>query len=132
MEGLESLLFLLGRIAIGGFFLWKAVERMKHWNEAGDALKRKGVPYISYVLPATMLIQVIGGLSVVLGFYARGGAILLLAFMVFHMYKLHAFWKLNHGTEQMLEKLLFMKDLAIIGGLLLLLAVGGGHFSVHA
>lgn len=132
MEGIESILFLLGRLAIGAFFLWKAIERMQHWNEAGDALRRKGVPHVTYVLPVSMLIQVIGGLSIVLGLYARGGAILLLAFMVFHMYKLHAFWKLNHSTEHALEKLLFMKDLAIVGGLLLLLAVGGGHFSVHA
>lgn len=132
MSGIESLLFLLGRIAIGAFFLWKAFERIQHWGAAADAMKRKRVPFISYVLPLSMFLLVVGWLSVVFGFYARGGAMLLLIYMVAHMYMFHAFWNLDKGTEHMLEKLLFMKDFAIVGSLLLILAVGGGSLSVHA
>lgn len=129
---MESLLFLIGRILLGAFFLWKAVERMQHWNEAGEALRRKKIPYVSHVLSLSMLFLVIGGLSIILGIYARGGALLLLIYMVAHMYKLHAFWSLGAGTERTLEKLMFMKDLAIVGGLFLILAMGGGALSVHA
>ncbi len=132
MSGIESLLFLLGRIAIGAFFLWKAFERMQHWTESAEALRRKRVPYVSYTLPLSMLLLVVGGLSLVLGFYARGGAMLLLIYMVAHMYMFHAFWHMEKGTGHMLEKLLFMKDFAIVGSLLLILAAGGGSFSVHA
>lgn len=132
MNGVESLLFLLGRIAIGAFFLWKAFERIQHWSASADALKRKRVPFVSFVLPLSILLLGIGGLSVVLGFYPRGGAILLLIYMVTHMYMFHAFWNVQKETEHMLEKLLFMKDFAIVGSLLMILAVGGGALSVHA
>ena len=99
---MESLLFLIGRILLGAFFLWKAVERMQHWNEAGEALRRKKIPYVSHVLSLSMLFLVIGGLSIILGIYARGGALLLLIYMVAHMYKLHDFWSLGAGTERTL------------------------------
>lgn len=129
---MESLLILIGRVLLGGFFLWKAAEKVLHWHETNEALRRKKIPYVSYILPVSMVFLVLGGLSVVLGVYARFGALLLLIYMVAHIYKLHAFWSLNAGTERTLEKLMFMKDLAIVGGLFFVLAIGSGAFSVHA
>lgn len=129
MSAFENIFILLGRIAVSAFFLWSALEKVRHWHAAADYLRKKKVPQVNYVMPVAVALQVIGGLSLLLGFYSRLGSFLLLICMVPHVYFLHDFW--NHqGESRMTEKLLFMKDVAIIGALLLLIAMGGGHIAV--
>jgi putative oxidoreductase len=130
MSGWENLLFLLGRVLIGGFFLWKASEKIRHWNDAVSILKKKKVSHISYVLPISTAIQLIGGLSVILGFYTDIGATFLALHMIAHMYKIHGFWNMN-GQERNFEKLSFMKDLAILGELFIFIVIGSGPFSIY-
>ncbi|MBS0625684.1 MAG: DoxX family protein [Verrucomicrobia bacterium] len=131
MSTLENLLMLLGRLAVCSFFLWTALEKIKNWHRAGDFLKHKHVPYANYVLPVCVALQVVGGLSLLLGFYTRLGAIFLLIYMVAHAYKIHDFWN-SQGEEKTTQLQFFLKDLAVIGGLLFILAMGGGHIAVHA
>ena len=130
MSSMESILMLLGRLAVCSFFLWTAFEKVKHWNAAADCMRKKKVPYVSYVLPTVIALQAVGGLLLLVGFYPRLGALLLLIYMVPHVYKIHDFWNVKEGDERTIEKLYFMKDVAIIGGLLVLLAIGGGHYGV--
>lgn len=131
MSTLENLFMLLGRLAVCSFFLWTALEKIKNWHKAAEYLKHKHVPYANYVLPVSVILQVVGGLSLLLGFYTRLGAVLLLIYLVAHTYKIHDFWHMQ-GEERTNQLQLFMKDVAIIGGLLVLLAMGGGHMGVHA
>ena len=131
MSDWENFLFLVGRVLIGIFFLWKASEKIRHWNDAANILKKKKVPYISYVLPLSTAIQLIGGLSIVLGLYTDIGATFLAIHMIVHMYKVHNFWNMNQGQERNFEKLSFMKDLAILGSLFLFIVIGSGPFSIY-
>lgn len=127
MEFLEDLFMLLGRVFISGVFLWGAYEKVKNWNATMTHLKSKSVPQVNIVAPVSIALKILGGLSVLLGWHAHIGALLLLIVAVPSAIWLHAFWKI-HGPEHNIEKAIFMKEVAVIGGLLLLLAMGGGHW----
>lgn len=130
MEFLKDLFVLLGRLLISGMFLWGAYDKIKYWNSAATYMKSRKVPQVHLVLPITIALKIIGGLAVFFGWHAHIGALLLLIVAVPSVLKLHAFWNI-HGDERNFEKILFTKEVAIIGGLLLILALGSGHFSVH-
>lgn len=127
MEFLKDFFILLGRVFISGMFLWAAYEKIKHWQTTMSYMKSKGVPQVSIVLPASMALKILGALLVLFGWYAHIGALLLLIVTLPFTYWTHPFWKVQ-GNEQLLERASFMKELGIIGGLLLLLAMGSGHF----
>lgn len=126
MEFLKDLFVLFGRVCISTMFLWSAYEKVKHWNFTKSYMKTLHIPQIDFILPLAIGIKVIGALMVLLGWHAHIGAFFLLAVVVPSSIKLHAFWN-SHGDDRKVDQALFMKDLGVIGGLLLLLALGAGH-----
>lgn len=128
MEFLRDLFILLGRIFISGMFLWSAYEKIKNWHSTVSFMKSKGIPQVSIVMPVAVALKIIGALLVLVGWHAHIGALLLLIVTIPFAYYVHPFWKAQ-GNDHMVERAFFMKELGIIGGLLLLLAIGAGHFA---
>ena len=128
MEFFRDLFMLLGRILISGVFLWGAYERITNWKGTMARMKAKGVPQLEVVLPVATGLRILGALLVLFGWHAHIGALLLLIVAIPSALKLHQFWAAE-GRDYEIERALFMKEVAIIGGLLLLLALGGGNFS---
>jgi len=91
-------------------------------------MQSKNFPLISFMLPAAVVLQIGGGLLLVFGYYCRVGATILILFTIPAMIKMHDFWHIKDQTR-ILEKTFFMKDIAILGGLLIILAFGPGAFS---
>ncbi len=129
MEFLMNLFLLIGRVLISGAFLWGAYEKATHWHATLAYLRAKGVPYLNLTLPALLIIKILGGLLILFGWHAHIGALLLLIVAIPSLFWLHAFWKHSGGDPKM-ERAIFMKELAIIGGLFLILALGAGHFAI--
>ena len=122
-------MLLVARLAIGALFLWAGFRKMFNWNATETSMQGKNTKWISLLLPIAVSLQIVGGLSVVLGFYARIGALLLIGFTLPATIQMHDFWRLT-GKERVSEKAHFLKDLAIVGGLLLLILTGSGDYSV--
>jgi putative oxidoreductase len=129
MEFLQDIFSLIGRVLISGVFLWAAYEKITHWNATVAYYKTKNVPQLNIVLPIVVALKVIGGLSVLLGWHAHIGALILLIVTIVSVLKLHAFWE-KTNSEMSMEKLFFLKEVAIIGGLFMILALGAGHFGL--
>jgi putative oxidoreductase len=72
----------------------------------------------------------LGGISLLAGAWTRIGSFFLLVFIVAATYYFHEFWKFADPTQRQLQTIQFMKNLAISGGLLSLIAFGGGPWSV--
>ena len=126
---LENVIVLIARILISLLFLWAGFRKVLNWNSTEDSMKNKKTKGIAFLLPIAVGFQILGGLSVLLGFYARIGAILLILFIIPATIQMHDFWNL-HGKERITEKAHFFKDMAIIGGLLLLFLIGPGNYSL--
>jgi len=89
----------------------------------------KGMPAVPVFLVGAILCEIGGGLSLLLGCKARLGALLLFLFLIPTTLVFHNFWDYQ-GAEQKMQMINFMKNLAIMGGLALVVGFGPGPISV--
>lgn len=129
MEFLMDLFALIGRVLISTMFLWGAYGKIKHWHQTMSHMHAKGVAQANVILPILIALKVIGGLSVLFGWHAHIGALLLILVTLFALFKFHDFW-MKQGNERMMEQAIFMKEVAILGGLFMILSMGAGHFGI--
>src|SRR5437764_15351642 len=87
---------------------------------------QQGVPLASIAVPLSGIIALAGGLSVLLGYRARWGAWLLILFLVPVTLLLHKFWTISDPMMAQMQQVMFMKNLALIGGALLITQFGDG------
>jgi len=89
----------------------------------------KGLPLVPVLLGGAILFEIVGGLSIVVGFKARIGAAMLIVFLIAATVIFHNFWSYE-GPQQQDQLIDFMKNLAILGGLIQITAVGPGPWSI--
>jgi putative oxidoreductase len=92
----------------------------------------QGVPAASLLVPVAGLISLVGGVLVLLGYHARFGAWLLVAFLVPVTLNMHAFWNVADAGMHQLQQIMFMKNVAILGGAFLIAYYGAGPVSLDA
>ena len=90
-----------------------------------------GLPMSELLLVATILIEVVGGLMVVIGWQARYAATALFLFMIPVTIVFHNPWAAVDGAAAQQQMIHFLKNLAIAGGLLNLIAFGPGAYSLE-
>jgi uncharacterized membrane protein YphA (DoxX/SURF4 family) len=83
----------------------------------------KGIPNAQVTIYATGLLLLFGGFSLIFGIWPTWGIIALLAFMIPVTFMMHRFWEESTPMHRMNEKISFLKNLAIIGLLLMLFAI---------
>jgi putative oxidoreductase len=91
-----------------------------------------GVPLPSLAVPASGVIAVAGALSILLGYHARIGAWLLVLFLVPVTLIMHNFWAVKDPMMAQLQMVMFMKNLSMLGGALLISQFGAGPWSLDA
>jgi putative oxidoreductase len=78
-----------------------------------------------------LIVEIVGGLALIAGFGTRIAALVLAAFTLVASFFFHAYWAVP-ADQQMVQNLLFNKNIAIVGGLLILAAFGAGAWSLDA
>ena len=122
-------MILLARALLSLPFLYSGIDKCWRWEAAQREVAASGLPWPTLLHLVTVVVQLSGGLSLLLGVEARLGALLLSLFLVPVTVMYHPFWK-RAGADFVAEADHFLSNLAIIGGFLAIVAVGGGHFSV--
>ena len=118
-----DLILVIGRILFGGFFLMSGINHFTKLEAMTGYAKYKKLPAAKLGVLISGLMLVIGGLSVILGYYADLGALLLAIFLVLAAVIFHNFWKETDATAKQNEMLGFMKDIALAGAALILFAL---------
>jgi len=120
----------LGRFVIAWFFLSEAWWRLNNWDGTLALLQAQHIAHGVPVLAVSVLIMVLGGLSIGLGFHARAGALLLFAFMAAVSYAVYDYWNIpdQHARDAAYD--LFVRNVAIAGGLLFIVGMGPGRFAL--
>ena len=104
-----------------------------HFSPAGVAYaESQGVPLASIVVPLSGVMAVVGGLSVALGFHAKGGAWLLVLFLLPVTLMMHRFWTVTDPAMAQIQQAMFLKNLSMLGGALLIAYFGAGPASMDA
>ncbi len=122
---------LLGRVCIALIFLISGAGKAADLPGTAAYMTSKGIPSASVLLLGALVCEFGGATLVLLGFRARLGAFLLLLFLIPTTFIFHNFWAAT-GAEATAQMLQFLKNVAIMGGLLLLCAYGAGPLSLDA
>jgi putative oxidoreductase len=127
----HEILFLLARAMLSATFIISAVRHLTHWSAALDEMAGDGMPRSSILLLGSVAFRLFGGLSVLLGFRARVGAGLLVAFIVPAALLAHDFWAMP-SARQTHETIEFLNNMAIAAGAMLVLLNGPGPLTLDS
>ena len=92
----------------------------------------QGVPLANIAVPLSGIIALLCGLSILLGYKARIGALLLIVFLVPVTLMMHQFWNVTDPMMSQMQMAMFMKNVSMLGGALMLTYFGSGPFSLDA
>lgn len=120
----------LGRAVIASFFLSEAWMKLTSFDATVTLLHNERVPAAAALLVVALAIMFLGGLSLALGYHIRHGALLLFAFTVIVTVLLHADWTFTDLSGRIAEFEIFIRNMAIAGGLLLIVGMGPGPFAI--
>lgn len=127
---MRDLIDLIGRIFLSTIFIFEAIDSMLYLEKTKQVMAVHGITWNQdFLLYCAIFLLVTGGLMVLLGYRSTLGAILLLLYWAPLTFIVHDFW--NCPKEELREQsILFMKNIAIIGGLLMLAGKGSGRYSI--
>ncbi len=120
---------LAGRVLFSLIFI---LAGLNHFSKQTIAFAAsQGVPLASVAVPLSGVIAVVGGLSILLGYRARLGAWLIVLFLV-GVTPLHNFWAVHDPMMAQIQMAMFMKNISMLGGALLISQLGAGPLSLDA
>jgi putative oxidoreductase len=120
---------LVGRLLMSAIFILSGIAKFADPHGAIGFMEKVGIPNSGVLVYVAGAAEVLGGLSLAFGFLTRIGAIGLFVYLIIATLYFHNFWALSEpdAKTQMVQ---FMKNLAIMGGLLMVAAMGPGRFSL--
>jgi putative oxidoreductase len=121
---------LLGRVLFGLIFVMSGASHFASQTVAYAA--SQGVPLASIAVPLSGVIALAGGLSILLGYKAKIGAWLLVLFLAVVTPMMHNFWAVTDPMMHQIQMAMFMKNLSMLGGALLITQFGAGPWSLDA
>ncbi len=120
---------LLGRLLLANIFIVYGLKKIMGFAGTAGYMASKGLPLPEVLLVLTILIELGGGLMILLGWQARWAALAIFLWLIPVTLIFHAYWDLE--PAQMVEQQRhFMKNLAIMGGMIYIIAFGPGVFSL--
>ena len=122
MDAVTRLASPLGRILIAAIFVNAGINKIFGYAGTQAYMESQGVP--GALLPLVILVEVLGGLAVVVGWQTRIAAFLLAGFTLLSALLFHL------DFDNQMQTIMFMKNVAIAGGFLFLVAHGPGALSI--
>jgi len=123
MEGMKSLASLIGRILLVLIFLNSGMGKIGNFEGTAQYMAKFGMPFSTFFLPGAIFLELVGSITVILGYFTRFGALLLIIFLIPTTLIFHT------PFADPMQKIHFMKNVSMLGGCLILLSAGGGRLS---
>lgn len=121
---MSSIAMLIGRVLLSAIFIQAGLSKLMDVPGTIAYFDGLGLPMASLLIWVVILVELVGGLLILTGFYIRLAASALAAFCVFAAFTGHSNW------ANLMDFQAFMKDIAIAGGLLYVAASGAGIISL--
>ena len=129
MNNQSDALALVGRILLGSIFVLSGFQKLMGFAGVVASIGGKGLPMPEVLAVLAVVIELGAGLLLVVGWKARWAAFLLFLFVIPVSLVYHNFWMMEGGQAAM-NKIQFMKNVSIMGGMLMVAAFGPGRFSL--
>jgi len=129
----QGLLTVAARLKLSAIFLASAAgNKIPNFSEVAKVMAKVGIPQPELMLVGAIVFLLAGSVSLILGYRARIGATLILVFLVLATYYFHDFWNLTDPQAKEMQTIQFMKNLAIMGAMVFIIANGSGPMSLDA
>jgi putative oxidoreductase len=122
---------LVGRLLLAAIFITSGFAKLSDPAGAVGYMNAVGIPNAGTLVYVAGAAELLGGLSLAIGFLARLGALGLVLTVIPIQFYFHSFWNME-GAEAKTQMVQFMKNLAIMGGLLMVVAKGPGRYSLDS
>lgn len=129
MATFQPLGLLAGRILLAWMFVISGYGKITNFAGTAKYMASKGMPLVEPVLLGAIVIELIGGLMLAVGWKTRWAASAIFGFVVIANLVFHNFWAVRADMARM-QVILFNKNLAVMGGLLYVALMGPGRLSV--
>ena len=133
LNSLQNPLSLAGRVLLAIMFLLAGISKIGAFAGTSGYIASKGLPMPDVVAALTIAVEIGGALALILGFCTRWAALVLAGFTLLAALIFHNYWAMpaaQQTMQQTMQQIMFMKNIAIVGGLLTLAAWGAGAWSV--
>lgn len=131
LTSLQNPLTLIGRLLFALLFLPAGISKIAGFAGTVGYIGSKGLPMPALGAVIAIIVEVGGSLALISGFGTRMAALALAAFTLVATFFFHNFWGVP-VDQAMMQQLMFYKNIAVVGGLLLLTAHGAGAWSLDA
>nr|WP_315241397.1 DoxX family protein [uncultured Albidiferax sp.] len=128
---LQNPLSFVGRLLLAALFLPAGIAKITGFAGTVGYIGSMGLPFPTLGALAAIAVEVLGGLALVFGLGTRFAALVLAGFTLVASFVFHAYWAVP-ADAVMVTQLLFMKNIAVAGGLLTVAAWGAGAWSLDA
>ena len=119
---MEKTFITIGRGLLGLYFLYPGVTKIPSYNFMVEYMTLHNIPFVTILLPITILLQVVLGLMLITGYRIKESAIILAVLTLFINFGMHDFWNQYPNTDSGHELQNFVKNLGIFAGLLVMSA----------
>lgn len=120
---LNALLFLVGRILYGGYFVMSGINHFQHADMMAGYAGSKGVKSPKLAVYFSGLLLLVGGLGILFGVWINFAVLCLVLFLVPVTFMMHNYWKDTDTNMKMSNRINFMKNMALLGAALMFLAI---------
>src|ERR1700733_11399504 len=129
MSTSSSISLFIGRLCMCAIFIITGVWKFINFNGVSQEMAAKGFPFVFFFLITAAILEILGGLSLLIGYKTRLWAIILMVYLIPVTIIFHDFW--NAGEAQQYTQIIeFLKNLTIIGGLWDVIGAGPGRISL--
>ena len=130
-NALQNPLSLAGRILLAYLFLPAGIGKLTGFAGTVGYIASVGLPLPQVAAAIAVVVEIVGGIALIVGFGTRFAALALAAFTLVASILFHNYWSFP-ADQQMMQQLMFIKNIAVVGGLLTLAAWGAGNWSLDA
>lgn len=127
----QNALNLLGRVLFAALFLPAGIGKLTGFSGTVGYIASVGLPLPAVGAALALLVEIVGSVALLLGFGTRIAAFVLAAFTLVASFFFHAYWSAP-ADQAFVVQLLFFKNIAVVGGLLILTAQGAAGWSLDA
>jgi putative oxidoreductase len=122
---------LCGRLLLALLFLISGYEKIGGFSNVAAAMAAKGVPLAELALVVSIVVEIAGGLMLIVGWQARWAATALFLWLIPVTLLFHNFWAVDEAQYRN-QFNHFMKNLCIMGGMLYIMAFGSGPLGLDS
>jgi len=129
MNKWKNMASLVGRVLLAFLFIAAGTEKVGGFDDTAGFIASKGLPLPQVGVAIAILAEVGGGMLLAIGWKARWAALALAVFTLVTSIFFHDFWTMA-GEARTTNLVMFLKNIAVVGGLLMVCAFGPGRYSV--